>query len=172
MTKLVSLRAFARHRGVTLRAVQKARDSGRIVLVNGKVDLEASDAAWTANTDESMRRDHAALASETSKASAEAAGSFMEARIRRERALAERAELDLARRRGALIPVAEVEIGWSEIVSATRNRLLGIVPSLRVFKPASIDEVLDRVDEAITAALGDLADGKGYLDGDDAGAEA
>jgi hypothetical protein len=45
----VSLRAYARHRGVTLAAVQKARQTGRIpVLVDGTVEAAAADAAWNA----------------------------------------------------------------------------------------------------------------------------
>jgi hypothetical protein len=45
----VSLRAYARHRGVTLAAVQKARQTGRIpVLADGTVEADAADAAWNA----------------------------------------------------------------------------------------------------------------------------
>jgi hypothetical protein len=47
----LSLRAYARHRGVTLAAVQKARQSGRIpVLVDGTVEAGAADEAWDAAT--------------------------------------------------------------------------------------------------------------------------
>jgi hypothetical protein len=45
----VSLRAYARHRGCALFAVQKARKRGHIpVLADGSVDIEAADAAWDA----------------------------------------------------------------------------------------------------------------------------
>jgi hypothetical protein len=51
----VSLRAYARHRGVTLAAVQKARRTGRIpTLADGRIDLAAADAAW--NTAAEARR--------------------------------------------------------------------------------------------------------------------
>lgn len=47
-------RAYARHRGVTLRAVQKAIEANRIsVNANGKIDSDAADRAWEANTDAS-----------------------------------------------------------------------------------------------------------------------
>lgn len=53
----ISQRAYARHRGVTHRAVQKAIAAGRIpVTPEGKVDPEAADLAWAANTDESKPR--------------------------------------------------------------------------------------------------------------------
>src|SRR5262245_3912534 len=42
----ISLRAYARHRGVTLAAVQKARQTGRIrPLADGSIDPSAADAA-------------------------------------------------------------------------------------------------------------------------------
>jgi len=45
----LSLRAYARHRGVTLAAVQKARQTGRIsALADGSIDPAAADAAWSA----------------------------------------------------------------------------------------------------------------------------
>jgi hypothetical protein len=45
----VSLRAYARHRGVTLAAVQKARGTGRIpTLADGRIDPVAADTAWEA----------------------------------------------------------------------------------------------------------------------------
>src|SRR5512146_3310940 len=41
----VSLRAYAKHRGVTLKAVQKAIESGRIhPNADGKIDTDRSDA--------------------------------------------------------------------------------------------------------------------------------
>ena len=47
----MSLRAYARHRGVSLRAVQKALASGRIsTRPDGRVDPEIADANWARNT--------------------------------------------------------------------------------------------------------------------------
>jgi hypothetical protein len=51
---LMSYRAYARHRNVTLRAVQKAIESGRIeVTAEKKIDQEKADRMWLANTDQS-----------------------------------------------------------------------------------------------------------------------
>lgn len=48
----MGLREYARHRGVTLRAVQKAIESGRIVLdENKKIDADQADKDWVLNTD-------------------------------------------------------------------------------------------------------------------------
>jgi hypothetical protein len=50
MTELVSLREYARRRGVSAMAVSKAAKSGRITLVDGKVDVAAADRDWPSNT--------------------------------------------------------------------------------------------------------------------------
>src|ERR1035438_5708776 len=45
------LRAYARHRGVCLRAVQKALKSGRIAArEDGRLDADVADANWSSNT--------------------------------------------------------------------------------------------------------------------------
>jgi pyruvate/2-oxoglutarate dehydrogenase complex dihydrolipoamide acyltransferase (E2) component len=47
----MSLRAYARHRGVSLRAVQKAIASGRIsTQADGRLDAASADANWASNT--------------------------------------------------------------------------------------------------------------------------
>jgi len=47
---LVSIRAYAAHRGVSPHAVQKAVRSRRIQLVDGRVDVETADLDWARNT--------------------------------------------------------------------------------------------------------------------------
>src|SRR2546426_5178487 len=48
----LSQRGYARHRGVTHRAVQKAIKTGRITTSpDGTIDPARADAQWTANTD-------------------------------------------------------------------------------------------------------------------------
>ena len=48
----LSQRGYARHRGVTHRAVQKAIKAGRITTnSDGTIDAARADAQWTANTD-------------------------------------------------------------------------------------------------------------------------
>jgi hypothetical protein len=47
----MSLRAYAKHRGVSLRAVQKAIKSGRIAArKDGRLDADVADADWARNT--------------------------------------------------------------------------------------------------------------------------
>ncbi len=47
---LVSIRAYARHRGVSQAAVQKAIRSDRIELVSGRIDVAKADLDWARNT--------------------------------------------------------------------------------------------------------------------------
>ena len=48
---VLSLRQYAKHRGVALSAVQKAIQSGRIsTLADGKIDPDTADVEWAQNT--------------------------------------------------------------------------------------------------------------------------
>lgn len=47
---LLSLRAYARHRGVSLMAVQKAIRTRRIETVDGRIDPEIADLQWEQRT--------------------------------------------------------------------------------------------------------------------------
>jgi len=53
MTEKLSIRAYAKRRGVSHTAVAKAIKSGRITIgADGKIDPALADAQWSANTDE------------------------------------------------------------------------------------------------------------------------
>ncbi len=47
----LSIRAYARHRGVSHSAVRKAISTGRIVAVEGTIDPTVADQQWAASTD-------------------------------------------------------------------------------------------------------------------------
>ena len=69
----LSIRAYARHRGVSHVAVKKAIDTGRIsALPDGTIDPEAADAQWAQNTLQS-RKAATAEPANTPKARAEPA---------------------------------------------------------------------------------------------------
>ena len=52
----LSIRAYARHRGVSHVAVKKAIDTGRISqLPDGTIDPVVADAQWAANTTPTRR---------------------------------------------------------------------------------------------------------------------
>jgi hypothetical protein len=51
MATLISQRAYAKHRGVSHTAVQKAVAMGRINLIDGKLDPNVADREWGENVD-------------------------------------------------------------------------------------------------------------------------
>ncbi len=74
--KLLGIRAYARHRGVSPAAVRKARDTGRIAAAFVKsggrkklIDVEVADRLWDANTDAAQQRPEAAAGSASSTSS-------------------------------------------------------------------------------------------------------
>ncbi|QIX18350.1 hypothetical protein [Burkholderia multivorans] len=124
----MSQRAFARHMGVALNAVQKALKSGRIALTaSGKIDSDVAVAAWRRNTDESRRsftdlsRSTLALSGESAIPPAEAdddfpaaAGSsdphmsaYRAARAERESTRAQRERMELDRDLGNLLALTD-----------------------------------------------------------------
>ncbi len=123
----LSIRAYARHRGVSHVAVQKAIKAGRIPAEpDGTIDPVKADAAWTRSTDPSQKRGKAAAPDpapmaetlrpvadaavgsvrETLKESGLPAGgavTFVQARTAHEIAKAHLARLRLQRMKGELV---------------------------------------------------------------------
>jgi hypothetical protein len=121
MVETGSQRAYAKHRGVTHRAVQKAVERGRITLTpDGRVDFGKADAQWKANSLPSTSR--------KGRGARPARGSIGEAM----RVLAlERARLvrlEYRKRRGELLDADEVERAMFELGRRQRD-LLQSVPS-------------------------------------------
>ena len=64
----LSIRAYARHRGVSHVAVKKAIDTGRITaLADGTIDPDSADAQWAKNTLQPRKPEQTAMASDTAK---------------------------------------------------------------------------------------------------------
>ncbi|WP_343666310.1 hypothetical protein [Paraburkholderia tropica] len=124
----MSQRAFARHMGVALNAVQKAIKSGRIALnANGKIDAAIAETAWRRNTDESRRsftdlsRSTRALESDSTLPPADGEDDFpaaaksndphmtayRAARAERETTRAKRESMELERDLGNLLDLAD-----------------------------------------------------------------
>lgn len=171
MEEWISLREFSRRRSVTLSAVQKAIDSGRVKAVrrseNGRlvaIEHHAATAQWNGNTD----LDQAArngkilgpteeIAQETNRANGAeeppVGGSsssadpdkdphgYYEARADRERATAKRAELDYLERVGSLVSVTEVREQEFTIFRKLRDNLIAISDRLAPRLAAETDPV-------------------------------
>ena len=126
---LITMAAYARHRGDSKVAVGKAVKAGRISLVNGLIDPVVADMQWKANTrarasqqaSDQLPLDAACAPDEPAKVD-----DYMYNRNRREAAEAERAELSLAEDKGQLIRVDAVKAAVANVFSATRDALLQI----------------------------------------------
>jgi hypothetical protein len=118
---LISARQYAKHRGVSHTAVQKALRDGRIPASNGKIDPVAADAAWKANTDPSKQ-----TGSIAEPAAGSAKGSYATSRAVRESYLARLAKLEYEEKAGRLVSADEVRITTFNLARSARNMLLAL----------------------------------------------
>ncbi len=137
----LSLRAYARRRGVSAEAVSRAIAKGRlqasVVRVNGApkiADPEMADREWAANTDLSRAPDYVKLLGaglgddapedEGDEDAALGASSLATAAAREKHWRAELAELNYKQRAGVVVNAAEMESAIAEDYSLVRTRAL------------------------------------------------
>jgi len=172
----MSLRAYARHRGVALSAVQKAIASGRIhPEPDGRIDPIKADAQWDRHTRTAQpttprvttaRPPPVALHASQPAAptSDDARGvDYHKARAVRETYSARLAKLEFEERTGKLISKDEVDIKYFQLARQLRERMQQIprkvapeIVALVVADP-DVRGVTDILDVAIREALEDLA---------------
>jgi hypothetical protein len=181
----LSLSAYAKRRGVSHVAVSKAIAGGRLTAsvvrdARGapKIgDPELADREWAANTRPRIDHPAADLAGEppapSPRAARPAAGAprpdvpdYNESRARRESALADMAEIEVAERRGELVPVDEARADVVSRFTVVRTRLLGVPSRVAQRLPHLAGEVVPVLDELLREALEELAlDGGTAKDG-------
>lgn len=160
MADLLSLRAYAQHRGVALAAVQKAITTGRITTVDGKIDPEIADKQWAENSNARS----AAPTEKAKPASAAADGgtgaNYQVARAIREQFAARNAKLDYDERIGRLLDRDAVEKAAFESHRQIRDFMLAIPDRLAPILAAESDpqKVLRILDDEIRARLTEFAD--------------
>jgi hypothetical protein len=173
----ISLTAYAKRRGVSQVAVTKAVASGRLSQSVTRdergapkiADPDLADREWAENT--AARGGNIVLPPPppppNDAASAPAAHGYHESRARKEAAearrsivMADMAELDLAKRRGALIDVEKARRDVFERYTIVRTRLLGIPTKIAQRLPHAAAELVPLVEELLREALEDLADGR------------
>lgn len=150
---LLSGRAYARRRGVSHTAVQKAIRNGRITTVGGKIDPAIADREWAENTDLSKPKNSVAGSPRARRPGdgpevpmeldgggpARTTGTgYARARAAREAALAQSAKLDLDERLGVLVRTDEVRLAAFNLARRTRDHLLAV--------PARVAPLLVAVD--------------------------
>lgn len=160
---IVSLRAYARHRGVSLRAVQKAIGSGRIEkTAGGQIDIDAADALWSSRTaprpaDPSNRprppatRQSAPPTSQVpippgeprpdsrSDLAPVTGVDYSRARAVRENYLARLAKIDYEERTGKLVSKDEVQVAAFNRFRQFRDQMLNLPDRLAALLAAETD---------------------------------
>jgi hypothetical protein len=113
---------YARHRGVSGVAVHKAVKSGKINLVDGRIDQATADKQWAQRVQARVPSlaDGGKPAKVDAPPSGDSPANYFEERARRERAMADQAEMEAAKMRGDLVPVEDVKRQWA--IEASRQR--------------------------------------------------
>lgn len=155
---VISLRAYARHRGVSLTAVQKAIKSGRIPAAPGGVDQDVADALWARNSSIAQGAKVAAPLPAPREERAEPAiggVDYNKARAFREGYRARREKIEYEKRAAALVPVEDVRVEWTGILSSIRDSMLGLPLKLSGMLASMTDQrAIERyVSDAIRAEL-------------------
>jgi pyruvate/2-oxoglutarate dehydrogenase complex dihydrolipoamide acyltransferase (E2) component len=159
---LLSLRAYAKHRGVSLAAVQKAIHSGRITPnADGLIDTDRADAEWSAKTRPGQRRARPAPPSAREPAEAAGAGGldYFRARAIRESYLARLAKIEFEEKTAKLVSRDEVQVAAFTRGRVVRDNLLNIADRLAATLAAEsdVDRVHRILSDEIRMALDALA---------------
>jgi hypothetical protein len=146
---LVSIRGYAKHRGVSHTAVEKAVKQGRIRTVDGKIDVEQADRDWNRNSSPVNKPGAAPRAAAASEPLV-AGPSFAQSRAVREAYEARLAKLTWEARTKKLINADEVRVSAYNFSRMIRDRLLNVPDRV-------VGAALAEIRAALTAAGVDLA---------------
>ena len=124
---LVSIREYARQTGVQHTTILKRVSSGKLTLVDGKVDPDRANAEWALKRDDSQIRKPAAAAAFTPPEPVARTGPSYADLLRAEKAIKIRqAEMSLRYREGALVDRAAVQRAVFERGRSERDALLNL----------------------------------------------
>ena len=164
----ISFADLAKLKGVSRSAVsQKKRAgilNGAIVNVNGKDLLNKDDALrlWETN----MVPHHSKLTKVTEKENGgvlvgkveqEEIPDFNTSRSKREAMMARLAEIDVEEREKVLVPSADVESQWVQLVTIAKTKVLGIPTKAKQRIPDLDKNAMSLLDEIVRETLEDLA---------------
>lgn len=185
--ELVSMREYARRRGISHVAVSKAVKAGRVPLVNGKIDPELADQAFEANTDPSKpgrkvtgrpgqrTSEPQLLPLEPRGGNGDGKGaSYADARAERERTQARLAQLQLERQEGALVEADVVRNQAFREARRARDLLLALPGRLAPLL-ATVDderEIETILEEEIEQLCAEISEARAAAGADQEDAEA
>ncbi len=151
-------RAYARHRGVALSAVQKAIATGRITtLPTGQIDSDAADSDWAANT---KARPPGLRRNADDESDTFGASQYSKARAVREHYQARLAKLEYEEKVGKLVSKDEVQIAAFNRFRQFRDHLLNVPDRLAAMLAAEADaaKCYEILATEIRKALNEFAD--------------
>jgi len=157
---IMSLRAYSRHRGVALSAVQKAIKTRRIsVLPDGKIDSDRADEQWERNT-EQHARPVAPRGQEDDDTSGFGGNQYAKARAVREHYQARLAKLEYEEKTAKLVPADEVKVAAFGLFRRFRDHVLNIPDRVAAMVAAESDAArcYEIIAIEIRKALNEFAD--------------
>jgi hypothetical protein len=168
MAELISIREYARRRGVSHTSVLKAIKRGRIKLTRGKLDPVVADAAWETNTDPAQRRptrgakDGRSGTNGTPKRTPEGV-TYAKSRAQREIYLARLAELEYDVKKGKLVDADEVRARVFTIARTARDILIGMPDRLapRIVGETNQHEIHRMIAEEVARVCNEIASARG-----------
>jgi hypothetical protein len=161
---IMSLRQYAKHRGVALSAVQKAIKSQRIAtLPDGRIDSGAADAGWKHNTRAYAPAVTRRPEPEEDEVSAFGASQYTKARAVREHYQARLAKIEYEERIGKLASKDEVQVAAFNKFRQFRDHMLNIPDRVAAMVAAESDAArcYEIIAIEIRKALNEFADSNG-----------
>lgn len=155
---ILTISAYARHRGCALYAVQKAIASGRIsVLPDGRIDSEVADVEWAQNTRPSNQK------RQDDEGESFGAAQYTKARAIRENYLARLAKIEYEERVGSLVSKDEVQVASFNKFRQFRDGMLNIPDRVAAMLAAETDaaKCYEILSTEIRKALNEFADSNG-----------
>jgi len=165
---LISRTDAARALGVTKEAVYAAIRTGRLSVINAAdgrvlVNSDTMREEWAQNTQRRIGVGPMPAAGtprprpERLARTTEAVPEYNESRARTEHLKAELLELERQQKEGLLVPAAEIETKWVEIITLARTKILGISTKAKQRIPDLDVSAIGILDEIVRETLEDLS---------------
>lgn len=163
---LVTIREYARLRGISHQAVRKAIDSGRLInsVVKSQgaskiqlIDSDLADKEWVPGTQEAMATQGTAgpkAGKEDNKVSA----SYAAARALRENYAARIAKLEFEIKSGKYVDAEEVRQSWLNVSAIARTKISGIPSKAKQRITEMTVEQVQVLEEIVAEVLTEIAE--------------
>jgi hypothetical protein len=159
----MSQRAYARRRGVSVRAVQKAVETARIsTLPDGQIDSDVADVEWAQNTRQSAPPG-SNRAQQDDEIDSFGASQYNKARAVREHYQARLAKLEYEEKVAKLIAADEVKVAAFNLFRRYRDHMLNLPDRLAAILAAESESAkcYEILALEIRKALSEFADANG-----------